>query len=95
MVVSRRRRTQVKNPRSMADDSDSELDMVCEECSSGKQPAKLLLCYKCDKGFIFSVSDRFSGQFPKALGSVLRVLNTRTLKLSLLLRPNSWTKLID
>ncbi|KAF2600777.1 hypothetical protein F2Q68_00012352 [Brassica cretica] len=51
MVVSRRRRTQVINPRSMADDSDSELDTVCEECSSGKQPAKLLLCDKCDKGF--------------------------------------------
>ncbi|KAG2284235.1 hypothetical protein Bca52824_055455 [Brassica carinata] len=51
MVVSRRRRTQVINRRSMADDSDSELDTVCEECSSGKQPAKLLLCDKCDKGF--------------------------------------------
>ncbi|KAH0900123.1 hypothetical protein HID58_049691 [Brassica napus] len=51
MVVSRRRRTQVTNLRSMADDSDSELDTVCEECSSGKQPAKLLLCDKCDKGF--------------------------------------------
>ncbi|CAN6859074.1 unnamed protein product [Brassica oleracea] len=51
MAVSRRRRTQVINPRSMADDSDSELDTVCEECSSGKQPAKLLLCDKCDKGF--------------------------------------------
>ncbi|KAF8097120.1 hypothetical protein N665_0294s0025 [Sinapis alba] len=48
MMVSRRRRTQVTNPRSMREDSDSELDTVCEECSSGKQPAKLLLC---DKGF--------------------------------------------
>ncbi|CAN7080554.1 unnamed protein product [Brassica oleracea var. botrytis] len=57
MVVSLRRRTQATNPRSdlprslAADDSDSELDTVCEECSSGKQPAKLLLCDKCDKGF--------------------------------------------
>uniref|UniRef100_A0A1J3DQD0 [histone H3]-lysine(27) N-methyltransferase n=1 Tax=Noccaea caerulescens TaxID=107243 RepID=A0A1J3DQD0_NOCCA len=56
MVVLRRRRTQASNPRSelpesMADDSDSDLEMVCEECSSGKQPAKLLLCDKCDKGF--------------------------------------------
>lgn len=56
MVAVRRRRTQASNPRSeppqyMADDSDSDLDTVCEECSSGKQPAKLLLCDKCDKGF--------------------------------------------
>lgn len=55
-MVSLRRRTQATNPRSdlprsLAVDSDSELDTVCEECSSGKQPAKLLLCDKCDKGF--------------------------------------------
>ena len=56
MVVSLRRRTQATNPRSdlprsLAVAFDSELDTVCEECSSGKQPAKLLLCDKCDKGF--------------------------------------------
>ncbi|KAL1218173.1 Histone-lysine N-methyltransferase ATXR6 [Cardamine amara subsp. amara] len=58
MVAVRRKRTQASSPRSEPPqytaeaDSDSDMDnTVCEECSSGKQPAKLLLCDKCDKGF--------------------------------------------
>ncbi|CAI0436956.1 unnamed protein product [Linum tenue] len=55
-----RRRTQAPKPSSApaldaADDassSDEEYDDVCcQECGSGKSPAKLLLCDKCDRGY--------------------------------------------
>ncbi|XP_010525565.1 PREDICTED: histone-lysine N-methyltransferase ATXR6-like [Tarenaya hassleriana] len=59
MAVLRRRRTQAPNPSvdpppyaaTDSDVSDSDSDTVCEECGSGEQPAKLLLCDQCDKGF--------------------------------------------
>ncbi|CAK8570184.1 unnamed protein product [Lathyrus sativus] len=50
-----RRRTQAPIP---APKKLSSLDdVVCQKCSSGKSPTKLLLCDKCDKGYhIFCLS---------------------------------------